>query len=143
MILNKLKNNGDKLDAMLVGTKQQLAKIDFSSIKVGDTNVKLSKVVRNLGILFDGELTMAEQVSNLCKSSFCQLRDIRAVRRFINPEATRTAIQSFVCSRLDYGNALYFGIHKKQIRRLQCVQNVAAKLVMGGRKYDHVTPILN
>ena len=51
-------------------------------------------------------------------------------------------MRAFVSSKLDYCNALFYGINKKQLHRLQCVQNVAAKLVKGARKYDHVTPIL-
>ncbi len=43
---------------------------------------------------------------------------------------------------LDYGNALLYGAHDKHIKRVQCVQNVAAKLVVGGRKYDYVTLML-
>lgn len=142
MIENKLKNNGDKLEAMLIGTRQQLAKVDFDTIMVDNTTVTLSKVVRNLGVLLDSELTMAPHVSNLCKSGFFQLRDIRAVRRYLDKDAAHSAVRSFVCSRLDYANSLLYGVHKKQLNRLQCVQNVAAKLVMGGHKYDHVTPIL-
>ncbi len=39
-------------------------------------------------------------------------------------------------------NALLYGAHDKQIKLVQCVLNVAAKLVADGRKYDHVTPFL-
>ncbi len=85
---------------------------------------------------------MASQVDSLCRTTFLQLRDLRAISKYLDKEATHTVIHAFVSSRLDYGNSLLYGAHDKQIECVQCVQNVAAKLVAGGRKYDHVTPIL-
>ncbi len=43
---------------------------------------------------------------------------------------------------LDYGNALLCGYPGRQIQKLQRVQNVAARLISGRRKYDHITPVL-
>ena len=38
-------------------------------------------------------------------------------------------VQAFIASRLDYCNVLYYGIYDELIRRLQSVQNAAARLV--------------
>ena len=51
-------------------------------------------------------------------------------------------IHAFVTCRLDYGNALLCGYPESQIQKLQRVQNVAAHLISGRRKYDHITPVL-
>ena len=39
-------------------------------------------------------------------------------------------------------NALLYGIPKTTMSRLQYVQNCAARLIRGARKFDHVTPLL-
>ncbi len=109
---------------------------------IGDVEVKISDQIRNLGYIFDKELNMASPVDSLCRTAFLQPNDLRAIRKYLNKESTHTSIHDFISSRLDYGNALLYGEHDKQIKRVQCVQNVAAKLVADGRKYDHVTPIL-
>ena len=49
---------------------------------------------------------------------------------------------SLVVPKLDYGNALYYGLPVALIHKLQRVQNAAARLVCGIRKFDHITPIL-
>jgi len=49
----------------------------------------------------------------------------------------------FILSRLDYCNSLLYGIPDILFRRLQAVQNAAALLVTGIRKYDHITPVLH
>jgi len=43
---------------------------------------------------------------------------------------------------LDYCNHLYFGLPKYKVKKLQQIQNIAARYVTGARKYDHITPIL-
>jgi len=45
-------------------------------------------------------------------------------------------VQAFISSRLDYCNALLYGVSDGLMRRLQSVQNAAA------RRRDHITPIL-
>ncbi|XP_070800657.1 uncharacterized protein, partial [Pituophis catenifer annectens] len=47
-----------------------------------------------------------------------------------------------VTSRLDYCNALYMGLPLRSTRRLQLVQNAAARVVTGAAWRSHVTPLL-
>ena len=50
MLLNKLKFNDDKTDFLLIGTRQQLAKVNLNCISVGDTEIPVSGTpVKNLG----------------------------------------------------------------------------------------------
>ena len=51
-------------------------------------------------------------------------------------------MHSFIHSRLDYCNSLFYGISDKELSLLQSVQNRAAKVVVGGLKFDHVTQTL-
>jgi len=43
---------------------------------------------------------------------------------------------------MTYCNSLLFGISDGLLRRLQSVQNAAARLVTGTRRSDHITPVL-
>ena len=45
-------------------------------------------------------------------------------------------------SRLDYCNALLYGVSDGLMRRLQSVQKADARLVTGARRRDHITPII-
>ena len=85
---------------------------------------------------------MSEQVSSLCRSSFFQLRQIQTIRRSLTLDSTKTLVNAFVNSRLDYCNSLLYGGGEGLMDRLQRVQNAAARLVSGANKYDHITPIM-
>ena len=52
-------------------------------------------------------------------------------------------VNALVISRLDlYCNCLLYVVPKYQRDKLQRIQNAAARVVMGLKRSDHVTPIL-
>ena len=57
-------------------------------------------------------------------------------------KASRTLASSFILSRLDYCNSLFAGITCDKIKKLQRVQNSAARLIVKAPKSSHITPIL-
>jgi len=77
-----------------------------------------------------------------CLSGYYQLRQLRQAVQCSSVDATRTMVQAFITSRLDWCNALYYGISDELMRRLQSVQNAAARLITGTRRCDHISPVL-
>ena len=51
----------------------------------------------------------------------------------------QTIIHAYVTPRLDQNNSLLGGLPLTQMNKLQLVQNSAAKIILGGKKHDHVT----
>ena len=51
-------------------------------------------------------------------------------------------VSAFIASRVDYCNAILYGVSAKVTRRLQMVLNATARLVVGTGKYDHIMPAL-
>ena len=51
-------------------------------------------------------------------------------------------MQALVISRLDYANSVLIGLLENTLRKLQLVQNSAARIIAKTRRRDHVTPIL-
>ena len=71
-----------------------------------------------------------------------QLRDFRHVRRFLTRDASILVANALVSSRLDYCNSLFRSLSKFNLRKLQCIQNSAARIVSNTSRYTSITPVL-
>lgn len=139
---DKLLLNADKTDFLLIGTKQQLAKVNLSHISVGASEVAPQSAARNLGVWFDSNLSMSTHISKTSSSGFYFLYNIRRIRKYLTRELTETLIHAFISSRVDYCNSLLYGLPKCQLNKLQRVQNAAARLVFQESKYCRISPLL-
>ena len=62
MLNNDLKFNDGKTEFLIIGTSQQLGKLDDISIRVGDSDIHPVLLVRNLGCWFDSRLSMISHI---------------------------------------------------------------------------------
>lgn len=63
--------NDDNTEFLLLGTKQQLAKVKIgSSITVGNKVIQADTCVRNLGSWFDFTLSMSTHITKVCGAAF-------------------------------------------------------------------------
>ena len=106
MLTDRLKLNDDKTEFMLIGTKQQLSKINIDSLTVGSIDVAPVTVARNLGTWFDSNLNLQGQIHNTCKSGFFHLYNIRRIRKYLSQESARTLVHTFIIGRIGYCNSL-------------------------------------
>ncbi len=113
---------------------------DFT-IQLGSSTITPSASVRNLGVIFGGQLTFKEHIAKTARSCRFALHNIRKIRPFLTEHAAQLLVQALVISRLDYCNALLAGLPSNTIKPLQMIQNAAARLVFNEHKRAHVTPL--
>ncbi len=113
---------------------------DFT-IQLGSSTITPSASVRNLGVIFDDQLTFKEHIAKTARSCRFALHNIRKIRSFLTEHAAQLLVQALVISRLDYCNALLAGLPSNTIKPLQIIQNAAARLVFNEPKRAHVTPL--
>ena len=85
---------------------------------------------------------MNSHVNNIVRTCYCNLRQISHIRPHLTLEATATLVNSLITSRLDYMNSILVGIPIALRRKLELIQNNAARLVFQKKKRDHITPLL-
>jgi hypothetical protein len=85
---------------------------------------------------------MRQQIGAMCKSAHYHLRNIGMIRKYITKEACEQLVHSFITSRLDYGNALLYGLPDVHLNRLQRILNIAARIVTLTPSASHITPVL-
>ena len=69
MLHDKLKLNDDKTEFVLIGTRQQLDKVSFDTIKVWSSVISSVTVARDLGVWLDANLTMSNHIWKACAST--------------------------------------------------------------------------
>ena len=139
MAENFLQLNKDKTEILVIGNKELRETV---STHLQSVTINIKDQVRNLGVIFDSELNMQAHIRNVTKLSFYHLRNIARVKSFLSQADTERLMHCFISSRLDYCNALLSGLPKKEVSRLQIVQNAAARVLTGTRRRAHITPIL-
>ena len=91
----------------------------------------LKEQVRSLGVLLEPSLSLEAKVASVARSAFYQLRLVAQLRPYLDRDSLASVVHALVTSKLDYCNALYVGLPLKTVRKLQLVQNAAARLITG------------
>ena len=96
ILLDKPKINDRKTEFMIIGTKQQLSKVNIDLI-VGGTSVSPDTVAKNLGIWFDSNLNNQEYNNKTCRAVFYHLNNKRRIRKYLfNHESAQTLVHAFI-----------------------------------------------
>ena len=136
MTINRLKLNKDKTEFLYLFSKYNPQQSQ-PPLRFETDIIKPSPHARNIGAIFDTTTSMLPHVNNVCKSAFYHLRTISCIRgNHINANYWDSY------SKLDHNNSLLYNVPKNVIKKLQSVQNAAARLITRFRKWDHITPVL-
>ena len=74
--------------------------------------------------------------------NYLELRRINSIRNLLSVDAVKTLVCSLVLSRLDYCNSLLIGLPQYLIKKLQGVQNAAARSILRTSRSEHISPLL-
>jgi len=140
----RLQLNATKTEILWFGSETNLRKLSPENrvISVGQSVIQPVTVVRDLGVLIDGELSMRQHVTRLAQTCFFHLRRLRSLRRQLGRDVMARLVSALVLSRLDYCNAVLTGLPASTLAPLQRVLHAAARVVMDLRPRDHVSSAL-
>lgn len=139
---NKLKLNQEKFEYIVFHPHNMEFNPDNFILSLDNFTHTPSHSVKNLGVVFDEKLTMENQINAVARSCRNQLRSIGKIRRYLDDQTCKTLVNALVTSRLDYGNALLYGTPDGRLKKLQLLQNSAARLVTRTGIREHITPVL-
>lgn len=139
---NMLKLNDSKTEVMFFAPKSRRHAIKGLNLSVGCHTITPNASVKNLGVFWDTFFTMEVQVRAVSRACNYHLRNIGRIRNYVTEDACRTLVNALVTSRLDYGNALLYGVPENILSQLQRVQNTAARIISRTPKRSHITPVL-
>jgi len=137
---NMLKLNGDKTEFLVVTNKKHSGAI--KSVNLDGFSILSQPSVRNLGVIFNSIMDVENFINAKCKAASYCLRNISKVRRYLTHDATKTLVQAYVLTKLDYCNSLLCGSPKFHRDRLQKILNYAARVVNMVPKRQSVRSVL-
>ena len=139
---NLLLLNPNKTELILYGSRQIISKLpDFQLSLLGKKLIP-AQTVKDLGVTFDKNFNFNEHILKTVSSCMSSLGQISRVKHVLKKELLVTVINSLVFSKLYYCSVVWSSITDRNVRKLQGIQNFAARIISGTRKYDHITPVL-
>ena len=107
MLVNRLKLNNDKTEALLMYSPFKSFPVSKpTSISVCGLDISFSSSARNLGFHIAENMSVELHIKNICRSAFLELRRIFSIRHFLTVGCTKTLVCALVLSKLDYCNSL-------------------------------------
>ena len=138
---NGLVMNNNKSQAIVIHSSSLRTPTSLTRVNICGQLVETSPVIWDLGFNVDANLTMTSQVANVCRSAYYHLSQIAKIWDSISTTVCKSLIHGLVTSRLDYGNAILYGISDRHMHRLEMVQRSAARIVRQIRRGDRQSMI--
>lgn len=139
---NGLLINANKTQCIIIGSRQNLAKIPNEiKIKCDGYDISPCNVVKNLGVYIDRYMTFETHIDELYKKTIGILMYINRIKDKFERNIRIAVVQVLALSILNYCSLIWGAACNTQIFRIQKLQNFAARIATGGvGKYDHITP---
>ena len=142
MTSNFLLLNSDKTEVIVLGPKHLRNSLSNDITTLDGITVASSSTVRNLGVMFDQDMSFNSHIKQISRTAFFHLRNISKIRHILSQTDAEKLIHAFVSSRLDYCNSLLSGCPNKSLKTLQLIQNAAARVLTRTNIRDHISPVL-
>lgn len=134
-----LRLNADKTKFLVICSATVRKKIVLRGTFINDKCIRFVSNARNLGVIVDEELNFDDQINKITSSCFQTIYKISRIKYFLRPVHLKTLVVSLILSKLDYCNAVYYGMSSKNLKKMQSVQNAAARLVSKTNRFDNVS----
>ena len=107
-------------------------------LQIRSVVINPSNSVRDLGVLFDNEMTMRPHINKISLECFYHQQRLRQLRRLVDRAMMQRLVSAFVISRLDYCYSILAGLLVCALESLKHVLHAAVRLVAGLGPCDHV-----
>jgi len=141
MSSNFLSFNPSKTEFLIFGLpSQKLSKLNNPTIHLTN-NVILSPIdsARNLGVIFDKNLSFVQHISPISKSCFLNIRDLRRIRNTIDQTTAPLLLLSFILKLTIV--TLFYSIYLLH-KRIVCNLSLTLLLVLSPKRLNFITLFL-
>ena len=134
--------NSSKTEFIVFGYRSQLEKCCVNNIRVNNDDIPRTGVIKYLGAHLDQHLNMKYHIQSKCNAAMLNLLRLKNIRPYLTASACTTLVLGTVISHLDFVNSLFSCLPNCYVRKLQRIQNMAAKLILLKSRRDSATACL-
>ena len=124
---NRLKINIEKSNYMLIDFSGRLSK-DLS-LKIGNCLLKRVSETKVLGIIIDNRLSFKSHIDFVCKKLSSRIGLLSRLKQFLPQNTLNLIFKSILQPLIDYGITVYGFTFDTHIKRIQRLQNRAARVI--------------
>lgn len=140
---NCLRMNPSKSQIILMGSQHRVNVIKELNpvFKLGESQLEIRDTAKNLGILFDSQLSFTKHVSKIISQSYLKLRHLYQFKDLLQTRIKVQLVETLVLSIFNYGDCLYGPcLSAVDKRRLQVIQNCCVRFACKVPVREHITP---
>ena len=132
LIANKRSLNVAKTEFMLIGSKPMIKNISDSCPNVYIENIQIKQVheCKTLGVTIDQHLSWKSNTENICKKVTEGISAIRRIKPFVDQDTLILIYNTIVRPYFDYCCEVWDVFGETQSKRLQKLQNRAARIIL-------------
>ena len=134
--------NPKKSQAIIISSSRLGSKISWNSVPsilYSGFQIPYYDRVRNLGLIFDSNMTWAPHINDLSKRMHFSYHSLKRLQYFLPHKTKIMLAQSLLLPILDYADVCYLDVTEELLNKLERLQNLAIRFIYGLRKYDHVS----
>lgn len=128
--INKLILNIEKTKCIIFSQKYNISRAADLNLFIDGTPVEQVTDVTLLGVILDNTLSWSKHIDHIVSSMGKGIAVARKCSAFISSLVLKDVVQSIVLSHLEYCPIIWSSASEKHLKKLQIVQNRAARLVL-------------
>ena len=131
---NSLVINPDKTKLLVIGVREIMRSLpSFPVVKLLGKEIEPVPVPRYLGVIIDSSLSYNEHVTKTVSNCMHRLIRINRIKHLLDRKTLLLLINAF------FPTVSLSNTAKINVKKLQLVQNFAGRIVLGLRKYNHIS----
>ena len=138
-----LQINSSKSQFIVFKVPSRKIPTDFElRLRLRDCNIKPCSSVKLLGVTLDHHLTFGAHIDNISKKCHGILGALSRASPFLTKDLRKLAYVALVRSHLEYCSAIFASSSKTQLKKLDVIQKMAARVIAGESPLAHSAPLL-
>ena len=141
---NGMKINAAKTELMVIGDRSalQTAATGLNGVQFVGESLQPVLTAKNLGVIFDDRLSFEPHIDAIVAKCFGILIGLMHAKHLLPISVLPTVVSALVMSHIRYCSQVFGCANKTAVKRLQKVQNFAARIISGRHRSQHVSDVI-